>query len=78
MDAHDPAACVWLIQEHIIRPNEFPICECFNADTEDLAFVNRERVRVLDFEGCDTGAGAVEAFLVVCELFLGEVENGLV
>jgi hypothetical protein len=78
MDAHNLAAFVWLVQEDVVWPDEFPICECFNADTEDLALVDREGVRILDFEGCDSGTCAVEAFLIVCELFLGEVEDGLV
>jgi hypothetical protein len=78
MNAHDLAAFVWLIQEDVVRPDEFPVRECFDADAEDSAFVDRERVRILDFESRDAGAGTVEAFLVVCELFLGEVEDGLV
>jgi hypothetical protein len=78
MNAHDLAAFVWLIQEDIIRPNELPVRECFDADTEDSAFVDCKGIRILDFEGRDAGACAVEAFLIVCELFLREVEDGLV
>lgn len=78
MDAHDLAAFIWLIQKDIIRSNEFPVRERFNADTKDPAFVDCEWVWILDFEGRDAGAGAVEAFLVLLELFLGEVEDGLV
>jgi hypothetical protein len=78
MNAHDLAAFVWLIQEDVVRPNEFPVRKYFNSDAEDPAFVDCEGVRILDFEGCDAGAGTVEAFLVVCELFLGEIEDSLV
>ena len=78
MNVHDLAAFVWLIQKDIVRPDEFPARKCFNADAEDPSFVDSEGVRILDFESRDAGAGTVEAFLVVCELFLGEVEDGLV
>ena len=77
MNAHDLAAFVRLIQEDVVRPNEFPVRKCFYSDAEDPAFVDCERVRILDFEGRDAGTGAVEAFLVVCELFLGEIEDSL-
>ncbi len=77
MDAHHLASFIWLVQEDIIRPNELPIRECFDTDTENSALVDRERVWVLDFEGRDARAGTVEAFLIVCKLLLREVEDGL-
>lgn len=59
MDAHDLAAFVWLVQKYVVWSDEFPVCECFDADTEDFAIVNREWVGILDFESRDAGAGAV-------------------
>ncbi len=77
MNTQDLTSFVWLIQEHIIWSDIFPTCEGFYTDTEDFAFIGCEWVRILDFECCDAGAGPVETFLVVGELFFGLVEDGL-
>lgn len=77
MNAHNLAAFIWLVQKDIVWPDELSTCESFNADTQDPAFVDGEGIRILDFKGRDPGTGAVEALLVAGELFLGEVEDGL-
>ena len=77
VNTQDTRAFVGPIQEDVVRSDEFPARERFDAQAEDGAAVDSGGVRVLHFEGGDASASAVDAFFIMGKLCFGLREEGL-
>lgn len=62
---------VWSVEHDVVGAQELALGHDFEAQPEDVAAINRIGIRVVDLEGGDGAADAIETLLIVSLLLVG-------
>jgi len=63
------------VEHDVVRSQELTLGHDFEAQTEDMATINGIGIRIVDLEGGDGAAYAIEALLIVSFLLVGFAEE---